>query len=84
MTEHNENTMNPLETDLPVADVLAGLPKDLLEPYEESDIPAEENTAEKHQRQREDRWLITLMAIASVLCAGIIGVLIFWLNTYLK
>ena len=84
MTEHNENTMKPLETDLPVADVLANLPKDLLESYEESDPHVEEDAAEKRQRQREDRWLITLMAIASVLCAGIIGVLIFWLNTYLK
>lgn len=84
MTERNENTMKPLETDLPVDDVLAGLPKDLLEPYEESPSPAEENASEKRQRQREDRWLVTLMAIASVLCAGIIAVLIFWLNTYLK
>lgn len=89
MTEHNENTMKPLETDLPLDDVLAGLPKDLLEPYDDGTSPAAEASdetdfAEKRRRQREDRWLITLMAIASVLCAGIIGVLIFWLNAYLK
>ena len=84
MTERNENTMKPLETDLPVDDVLAGLPKELLESYEESDPHAEKEAVEKRQRQREDRWLVTLMAIASVLCAGIIAVLIFWLNTYLK
>ena len=84
MTEHNENTMKPLETDLPLDDVLADIPQGLLDPYEESPSPVEEETCEKQQCQREDRWLVTLMAIASVLCAGIIGVLIFWLNNYLK
>ena len=82
MTEYIENTPEPLETDLPIDDVLADISQGLLDPYEESPSPAKEKVCEK--QQREDRWLVTLMAIASVLCAGIIGVLIFWLNNYLK
>ena len=38
----------------------------------------------KDAKKREDRHLITLMAIASFLCLGIIAVLIYWLETFLK
>ena len=35
-------------------------------------------------QQKEDKWLIILMAIASFLCLGIIGVMIYWLEVFLK
>lgn len=35
-------------------------------------------------KRKEDRWQIALMAIASFLCLGIIGVLIYWLEFFLK
>ena len=39
----------------------------------------------KTQKQkREDNWQIILMAIASFLCLGIIGVLIYWMEVFLK
>lgn len=38
----------------------------------------------KKNQKREDRWLIILMAIASFLCMGIIGVLIYWMEAFLK
>lgn len=38
----------------------------------------------KADQKREDRWLITLMIIASFLCVGIIGILIYWLEVFLK
>ena len=64
------------------------------------EIPAEEpvqvyseeiegNTMRRKNRkmsaqQQEDKWLIILMAIASFLCLGIIGVMIYWLEVFLK
>ena len=36
------------------------------------------------QQKREDKWLVTLMAIASILCLGIIGYLVYWLEFFLK
>lgn len=32
----------------------------------------------------EDKWLITLMGVASALCVGIIGVLIYWMVAFLN
>ena len=63
------------------------------------EIPAEEpvqvvneeievNTMRRKKKmsaqQREDKWLIILMAIASFLCLGIISVMIYWLEVFLK
>ena len=41
----------------------------------------EENMAKKRAK-KSDKWLIILMSIASVLCLGIIGVLIYWLKIF--
>lgn len=38
----------------------------------------------KAAQKREDKWLITLMIIASFLCLGIIAVLIYWMEAFLK
>ncbi len=35
------------------------------------------------KKKREDKILTGLMITASVLCLGIIGILIYWLNAYL-
>lgn len=35
------------------------------------------------RKKREDKIVITLMAIASFLCVGIIGVLIYWMEHFL-
>lgn len=35
-------------------------------------------------RKLEDRWLITLMIVASFLCLGIIAVLIYWMEAFFK
>ena len=34
--------------------------------------------------RRENRWVVGLMLLASVLCVGIIGVLLYWLEVFLK
>lgn len=69
------------------------------ETLEEAALPSEAETHEgenmktakkkapkdsKDVQKREDRWLIVLMAIASFLCMGIIGVLIYWMEAFLK
>ncbi len=43
--------------------------------------PTKKQTA---SQKREDRFLTVLMAIASFLCLGIIGVLIYWLEAFLQ
>lgn len=61
------------------------------ETLKESEFPSEAETPEgefvqdnKKNQKREDRWLIILMTIASFLCMGIIGVLIYWMEAFLK
>ena len=54
-------------------------------PVEEKEfMPKKTFLKKKDAKKREDRHLITLMAIASFLCLGIIGVLIYWLEVFLK
>lgn len=53
-------------------------------PVEEKSAPMKQVKKTKKDKKREDRWLITLMAIASFLCLGIIAVLIYWLEVFLK
>lgn len=80
------------ETDLSVDDIIN-------ETLNEAELPLEADTHDgesmsngkkkatkktKADQKREDRWLITLMAIASFLCVGIIAVLIYWLEVFLK
>ena len=45
-----------------------------------------QKTSKKHSaaQKKEDRFLTILMAIASFLCLGIIGVLIYWLEAFLQ
>ena len=57
------------------------------EPHEGESMNNSKKTAQKNSKadqKREDRWLIILMAIASFLCMGIIGVLIYWMEVFLK
>ena len=44
-----------------------------------NDAPRKEQAAPEED-PTEDKWLIGLMGVASALCLGIIGVLIYWLN----
>lgn len=44
--------------------------------------PEEKSVAKR--KKKEDNTLIVLMAIASFLCLGIIGVLIYWVEAFLK
>ena len=53
-------------------------------PVEEKPVPKKQVKKKKKDNKREDKWLITLMAIASFLCLGIIAVLIYWLEVFLK
>ena len=53
-------------------------------PVEEKAVPMRQAKRTKKSKKREDRWLVTLMAIASFLCLGIIAVLIYWLEVFLK
>ena len=52
------------------------------ETEESTEQPVQED--EETVKAREDKWLIVLMAIASFLCLGIIGVFIYWLEVFLK
>ena len=36
------------------------------------------------EKKKEDKFVIVLMFLASGLCLGIIGVLIYWLEVFLK
>lgn len=49
-----------------------------------NDAAAADVEAEKEEARKEDKWLIALMGVASALCLGIIGVLIYWLVAFLK
>lgn len=48
------------------------------------DIPEEAQEEPMAKKKKEDNTLIILMAIASFLCLGIIGVLIYWVEAFLK
>ena len=53
-------------------------------PVEEKEDMPKKTISRKYAKKREDRYLVILMAIASFLCLGIIGVLIYWLEVFLK
>ena len=57
------------------------------EDYEDESMKDSKKKAPKNSKdaqKREDRWLIVLMAIASFLCVGIIGILVYWSEVFLK
>lgn len=80
------------EMELSVDDIInetleeAALPSEAEVHEGESTNNDQESTPEnsKDAQKREDRWLIILMGIASFLCVGIIGILIYWLEAFLK
>ena len=41
------------------------------------------DTGETEPKKKNDKVIIGLMITASVLCLGIIGILLYWLNTFL-
>ena len=74
---------------IPVQDPLEITPEDLMDyPQEPQEIvqPMKKETSKKakNAKKREDRYLTVLMAIASFLCLGIIGVLIYWLEAFFQ
>lgn len=73
----------------PAEDPLEITPEDLMDYPQEPESIGEsmKNTTSKktkNAKKREDRFLTILMAIASFLCLGIIGVLIYWLEVFLQ
>lgn len=51
---------------------------------EQAEYADEDVEAEIQEKKSEDKWLITLMGVASALCVGIIGVLVYWMEVFLK
>ena len=71
----------------------------LLAPYPEEPVVKQQSSARenggsmkqanrtrktKSSKKRDDKVVITLMAIASFLCLGIIAVMIYWLEVFFK
>ena len=52
-------------------------------PVEKVSTPMKRSSKSNKAKIREDKWLVTLMAIACFLCLGIIAVLIYWLEVFL-
>ena len=53
-------------------------------PVKEAPMKQSLKAKREKAKKREDKWLITLMAVASFLCLGIIAVFIYWLEVFLK
>ena len=56
---------------------------------EEKEDPLQARRAERRKKdaaakERDDKWVIGLLITACFLCVGIIGVLIYWLENFLK
>lgn len=75
------------------------LDESLLAPYPEEPVVKQQSSARenggsmkqanrtrktKSSKKRDDKVVITLMAIASFLCLGIIAVMIYWLEVFFK
>ena len=75
----------PAETEHEMEFVPENIPEIIPEPpvEEKEDMP-KKTISRKNAKKREDRYLVILMAIASFLCLGIIGLLIYWLEVFLK
>lgn len=46
--------------------------------------PVKKTAKASAAKKRDDKWVIGLMIVASFLCIGIIGVLIYWMEAFLK
>ena len=73
-----------LEDDISIEELLADYPTEP-ELRKEEKMPTKKKTSKKSKnaKQKSDRSLIVLMAVASFLCIGIIGMLIYWLEVFL-
>lgn len=69
------NYSNGYGSDNPEADAYA---------TDENEYADEDSQEDKEAVKSEDRWLITLMGVASALCVGIIGVMVYWMEVFLK
>ena len=80
--EEPEIPEEPVETEEPAEAEEAAEPEET----EEELSVAMKKSRERSRiaKQREDRHLVTLMAIASFLCLGIIAMLVYWLEVFLK
>ena len=50
----------------------------------EDDLLQDSTPIPSQSTSKEDKWQTILMAVACLLCLGIIGVLIYWLEVFLK
>ena len=69
MSKDREQELNRLDEELFTEEMIAE------EPIRESVAP---------EKKKEDKFVIVQMLLASGLCLGIIGVLIYWLEVFLK
>lgn len=53
-------------------------------PVNDGDTMKKSTKKTKPDKKKDDKVVIALMIIASFLCVGIIGVLIYWLEVFLK
>ena len=69
---------------MPEEDSLEITPEDLMDYPQEPVEPMKKTTSKKEKtaKKREDQYVTVLMAIASFLSLGIIGVLIYWLEVF--
>jgi len=75
------------EVEVPADDpVLPELEQELAEEKEDSLLArrAERRKKDTAAKERDDKWVIGLLITACFLCVGIIGVLIYWLENFLK
>lgn len=73
----------PEEAEVPAPEELPEEPIPDISADMEAEILAARGETTKMLR-RENRWLVGLMLLASLLCVGIIGMLIYWLEVFLK
>lgn len=73
-TSPEPETAEPPSPEEPISDISADM---------DAEILAARGETTKMLR-RENRWLVGLMLLASLLCVGIIGMLIYWLEVFLK
>lgn len=85
-----EDTREPQQDeDLTVtAEELTITPEDLADytetPLEQFAPTVKKKSKKAHSKKQEDKSLTILMAIACFLCISIIGVLVYWLEVFLK
>ena len=73
-TSPEPETAEPSSPEEPISDISADMDAEILAARDET----------TKMLRRENRWLVGLMLLASLLCVGIIGLMIYWLEVFLK